>query len=115
MAEPTPGSRRHDHRVYAELGREARGMERGRAAERDERPPCERFAALDRMDARGIGHGLIDDFADPGRRDLACHAQRFCDVALNGLARSIPVQRHRAAGEPGGVDAPRASGRHRSP
>ena len=74
-AETRPPSRprhgRHQHPVEPELLGHPRGMQRRRPAERDQRAPARVLAALDRVDARRVGHVLVDDLADPERRQLA--------------------------------------------
>ena len=64
------------------------------------------LAALDGMDARGIGHVLVDHLADAERGKLGAKAQALADVALERRLGAGAVERHLAAGEAAGSMRP---------
>ncbi len=61
------GAGRHDDARHAELFGEARGMERRRSAEGDERAAFERLAVFHRVFARRVRHRLVDHLDDAER------------------------------------------------
>ena len=63
----------------AEFVGEPRGVERCRAAERDQRARLQILAALDGMHAGRICHVLFDDLADPESRFKPPQAERLAD------------------------------------
>ena len=97
---------RHQHARHAELLREARGVQRRRAAEGDHGAALRDLAALDRMHSGCARHVLFDDFAHacggPVRVQFERHADRFEQRALGGSA----IKRECAGGKRLRIDAP---------
>src|SRR5258707_147205 len=104
-AGPAPGVRRHKHGSGPELAGNPRGREGRPPAERDEGAAARILAALDRVDARGVGHVLVDGLADPEGGERQREIERGPDLALHRGLGGGAVQCHAAAGKPGRVDA----------
>ena len=60
------GTGRDDYLINPELLRQTCRVQRGGAAGCDERASCRVFAILDRVNARGAGHGFVDDLGNTG-------------------------------------------------
>ena len=95
-----PCARRHQHPVDADLLRNPGGVDRPATAESDERAPGEALAAFDRMDARGVGHGLVHHLDDAGGRRVGIQPQRIADGAAQGRAGRAGIEGEAAASEP---------------
>jgi len=78
-------------------------------AEGDHGAVLQFLAALDGMDARGIGHVLLDDLADAERRIDALQAKRRADRLVDGDTGLVGRELDRAAGEVAGIDAARTT------
>ncbi len=81
-------------------------MQGRRAAEGDEGARARILAALDGVDARGIGHVLVYHLADAERGQLGRELQPVADDALHRRRGAGGVQRQPAAGKRRGIDAP---------
>ena len=64
------GARWHQHMPDADLLRDAARVHWAAAAERDQRAAFIGLAGLDRVDARGVGHVLVDHLDDAERGHL---------------------------------------------
>ena len=106
MADPDPCAGGHDDGVDPELHGQAGRVQRCCAAKRDQRAAGKRLAALDRVNAGGIGHGLVDDLADARGSHFPGHPGMRRDVPLDRASRRVGIQRHGSAGEPVGIDPP---------
>ena len=83
------------------FSRQPRGMQRRGAAEGDQGAARRFLAALDGVDARGVGHVLVDDLGDAERRaDAASSAERRADRVgerrLGRRRRSSVIGRRRS-------------------
>ena len=91
MALPHAGAGRHHDAAGADLLRHAAGMHRAAAAEGDHRAVGERLAALDRVDAGGVGHGLVHHLDHAGRRAARIHAQAGCRRMVQRGVQAAPA------------------------
>src|SRR5262249_42902846 len=80
------------------------GMKRSSAAEGDHRALADVLAALDGMDARRIGHVLLDDLGDAGRGPDALELEQRPDRRLQSLSGGCLIESDLAAGTEGGID-----------
>ena len=98
-----PRAERRQERGRAERQRDPIGVHRPRAAEGEEREAVRVFAALQRMDARGVGHVLVGDLVNAPGRLLDRHAQLVGDLLLDRPPRAVDIQLHAPAEEVGRV------------
>ena len=98
------GVRRHQHARKPELLGDARGMQRRRAAERDQRVVVHHLAALDRMHARRARHVLAHHLVHRVGRGLGDEPERIADRRGERGARQLRIERDRAAREGRRID-----------
>ena len=98
------GAARHDDPVDAQLVGDARGVQRGAAAERDQGSPLEVPAVLHGVFARRIRHVLVDHFRHAEGRRRGVEIERRADICGECAFRRRRVQHYGAAGESGRVD-----------
>ncbi len=104
------GTRRHDDGAHAEQAGERGAVQRTGTAEGEQREVARVVAALDRDDADGADHVVVDDGEDAARRLLQAQAQRPGDAGLDRRARALHVEGEGAAEQVGRQVAEREMG-----
>ncbi len=80
-------------------------MQRRAAAEGDQGAAFELRAALDGVDAGGIGHVLFDDLGNAEGRQRGVELEQLADMGVQRGGPKLGIERDRAAGEAVGIDA----------
>ena len=99
------GAGGHENAGNADLLGDPAGMHRTAAAEGDQGAALIGFARLDRVDAGGVGHVLVDHFHHRQRRHRRVQPERAADFCRQGVMGGRLVQLHGAAGEARGIVA----------
>ena len=100
-----PGMRRHDHLLHLQRRRHVHGVQRACAAEGDQRVVAVVDTALDGHQPDGVGHVLGRGGEDRARGLHRRQPERLAERG-HGLVRLGGIQRHLAAEEVVGVEAP---------